>query len=95
MANKLHALDAPSGDPTFQRLRDMGDGTHAIVVATASDVLGSDGVVLPVGTLAESYGYDTAGNLTTTSVTYLGNTYVQTLTWVNGQLMGTSAWVKQ
>lgn len=64
-----------------------GNGASAYVVA-------SDGVSLPIGSLAESYSY-TSGILTTATVSYGGNTYVQTYIYTSGNLTGISQWVKQ
>ena len=67
-----------------KRFRDMGDGTHAEVVALG----GPD-------TLAQTLGYDASGNLKTITATDGTNTWVQTYTYAGGLLTGISAWVKQ
>ena len=63
--------------------------------AALSAVTATDGVQVPIDSLPQSLAYDGSGNLTTTTVTYLGNTYVQTLTYTAGKVTGISQWVKQ
>ena len=58
-------------------------------VATADD-----GVILPLDSLAKSFGY-AGDNLTTITVSHNGATYVKTLTYTGDKLTATSAWVKQ
>ena len=53
-----------------------------------------DGVILPLESLAKSYGYS-GGNLTTITVSHNGETYVKTLTYTGDKLTATSVWVKQ
>ena len=53
-----------------------------------------DGVILPLDSLAKSFGY-TGDNLTTITVSHDGETYVKTLTYTSGKLTATSVWVKQ
>ena len=53
-----------------------------------------DGVILPLESLAKSFGY-TGNNLTTITVSYNSETYVKTLTYTNDKLTATSVWVKQ
>lgn len=53
-----------------------------------------DGVVLPLESLAKSFGY-AGDNLTTVTVSYNGETYVKTLTYTGDKLTATSVWVKQ
>lgn len=64
--------------------------------ATVADnsVMASDGVMLPIDSIAQTLGY-TAGDLTTITVVYGGNTYVQTLTYTSGNITAISKWVKQ
>lgn len=51
-----------------------------------------DGVDLPINSLAQAF----AGNpITTITVVYKGNTYVQTFTYVAGAITNISAWIKQ
>ncbi len=57
-------------------------------------VIASDGVKLPIASLAQTLGY-TSGVVTSITVTYGGNTYVQTLSYTTGNLTGVSVWVKQ
>lgn len=67
-----------------KRFRDMGDGTHAEVIAIG----GPD-------SLAQTLAYDEEGNLSTVLATDGVNTWVQTYTYANGLLTNISAWVKQ
>ena len=53
-----------------------------------------DGVVLPLESLAKSFGY-TGDNLTTITVSHNGETYIKTLTYTGDKLTATSVWVKQ
>jgi hypothetical protein len=53
-----------------------------------------DGVVLPLESLAKSFGY-AGDNLTTVTVSHNGETYVKTLTYTGDKLTATSVWVKQ
>lgn len=71
-----------------------GSGGGGGGAASGSGVTASDGVVLPIDSLAQTMGY-TAGNLTSVTVTYGASTYVQTLTYTSGNLTGVSKWVKQ
>lgn len=57
-------------------------------------VKASDGVILPLSSLAQVMGY-AGSNLTTITVTYKGNTYVQTFTYTSTNLTGQSLFVKQ
>jgi hypothetical protein len=57
-------------------------------------VQASDGVLLPLDQLTQTMGY-TNGSLTTITVVFNGNTYIQTLTYSNGVLSTVSPWVKQ
>lgn len=45
--------------------------------------------------LPQTYGYDGAGNLTAITVTDGVSTWVQTLTYTNGNLTAVGQWVKQ
>lgn len=57
-------------------------------------VIASDGVLLPIGNLAKTYG-QSGGQINTITVSYAGETYVQTLTYSNGLVATESKWVKQ
>jgi len=61
----------------------------------AEYVTGSDGVQLDIASLPAEYGYDGSGNLTTITVIYRGNTYIQTFTYSGSNLVGSSNWIKQ
>ena len=60
----------------------------------AGGVLASNGVRLPVDSLAQTLGYSN-GLLSTITVSFGGTTYVQTLTYTSGNLTGVSQWVAQ
>lgn len=62
--------------------------------STGGFVYASDDVLLPIDSLAKTYG-QSAGQITTITVSYGGSTYVQTLTYNNGLIATESAWVKQ
>ena len=55
----------------------------------------TDGSELPLDTLAHTFAYNTSTQLSTDTVSYAGNTYVQTYTYTSGLLTGISKWVKQ
>ena len=59
-----------------------------------NNVLAKDGSYLPLDELQHTFGY-VNGVLTTDTVVFAGNTYVQTLTYTTSNLTGVSAWVKQ
>ncbi len=67
----------------------------AIPIYDTGGVIASDGVLVPVDSLAQTMGYDGSNNLTTVTVTYLGNVYVQTLTYTGSNLTGVSRFIKQ
>lgn len=72
------------------------DGTNMVLDAGGpSGATASDGVTLPVDSLAQTLAYDGSGNLSTITVSYGGNTYIQTLTYTGSNLTGISQWVKQ
>lgn len=64
--------------------------------------IGTDGVFIPIGSLAHVLGRDGSGNVITDTVQFspdgdsskAPNTYVQTLTYTNGLVTGVSQWVK-
>lgn len=61
-------------------------------------VTASDGTPLPLDSLPQTLAYTTiSGNpyLSTITVVYAGNTYVQTLTYTGINLTSISRWVKQ
>ena len=60
-----------------------------------SAVIASDGAMVPVESLAQTLAYDGSGNLSTVTVAWQGNTYVQTLTYTSSKLTGVTVWVKQ
>lgn len=61
---------------------------------SSCEIVASDGVTLPIDSLAQTLGY-TGSNLTSVTVSYGGQTYVQTLTYTGVNLTGVSQWVKQ
>lgn len=91
---------APTAAPVGVSGIDGSGLKRAILVnasgATVADnsVMASDGVMLPIDSIAQTLGY-TAGDLTTITVVYGGNTYVQTLTYTSGNITAISKWVKQ
>jgi hypothetical protein len=79
------------------------DETGTLITVSSSNPLptsyiysavASDGVLLPLSSLTETNTYS-GGQIATSSVTYLGNTYTQTFTWTLGNLATISQWVKQ
>lgn len=54
----------------------------------------SDGVQLPLDSLEQVFGY-TGSNVTTITVVYAGNTYVQTFIYAGSNVTQISGWVKQ
>ena len=68
--------------------------TNKALLVNDGAVTADDGVVLPLESLAKSYGY-TGDNLTTITVSYNSETYVKTLTYTGDKLTATSVWVKQ
>jgi len=66
----------------------------AVVSGEGGGIVASDGVTLPIDSLAQTLGY-TGSNLTSVTVSYGGQTYVQTLTYTGVNLTGVSQWVKQ
>lgn len=57
-------------------------------------VTATDGALLPLISLAQTYAYS-GGFLSTITVSYSGNTYVQTFTNDGTNITGASQWVKQ
>lgn len=51
-----------------------------------------DGVMLPISSLPVALGY-TGSNLTTLTVVYEGNTYVNTISYSGSQATALSGWV--
>lgn len=74
----------------------VGPTFHGVsVISPGSGVVaGSDGLSIPIDSLAQTLGY-TGSNLTTITVSYRGNTYVQTLTYSGSTVTAISQWVKQ
>jgi hypothetical protein len=61
-------------------------------------VIASDGVQVPIGSLAQTFTYDAFGNLETITVEYAEKTYVQTFVFsaeVNGKMQSVSQWELQ
>lgn len=69
----------------------LTDGTLTGVIQGA---VASDGVFLPLASLAKTNTVS-GGLIMTTTVSYVTNTYVQTNTYSSGVLLTQSAWVKQ
>jgi hypothetical protein len=73
----------------------IGNPAAAIpVYDVGGSAIATNGVVLPIGELAQALAYDGSNNLQTITVTYLGHTYVQTFTMTGTNLTGISAWVQ-
>lgn len=53
-----------------------------------------DGAQLPLDSLDQIFGY-TGSNVTTITVVYQGNTYVQTFTYSGSNITNISGWVLQ
>lgn len=87
---------AGSGVPYNLRATQVGNGVllqnfgSVVVDSTTS-------YTIDLESLPKQYGYDSSGNLTTTTVgpDAAGNYFRQTLTYTNGLLTNESAWVKQ
>jgi hypothetical protein len=56
-------------------------------------ITASDGVYVPIDSLAHTYVYDGSNVLQTDAVTYGGHTYTQTYTYTSGNLTGVSNWL--
>ena len=69
------------------------DPTNPVVVLSGM-VVADDGVALPIDSLAQTLTYS-AGLVSTATVSYGGETYVQTYTATAGYITGISQWVKQ
>lgn len=81
----------PHATPT--RLKDMGDGTFAEVVAIAGN-FDSTGQPFDPDACAHTYAY-TDGLLTTDTATDGAASWVKTYTYTSGVLSAESKWVKQ
>lgn len=58
-------------------------------------VMASDGVFVPIGSLAQTIVYNTDGTVNYVQVSYNALTYRQTFAYTAGQLTSISAWVLQ
>lgn len=67
------------------------DGT---VTITVSGAVASDGVFLPLASLAQTNNV-VGGLIMSTTVSYDGNTYVRTYTYSGSTQLTQTAWVKQ
>lgn len=61
----------------------------------SSSPVASDGVVIPMAAVAQAFAYNGSNQITTITVSYKGNVYVQTYTYTGGNLTGISLFVKQ
>lgn len=66
----------------------------ANVVNNPEAVVASDGVGLPMSSLAQTMTYSGTA-LATISVTFNGNVYIQTYSYTSGNLTGISRFIKQ
>jgi len=60
----------------------------------AATELADDGTQIPVYSIAMAFAY-VSGNLSTITIQYAGNTYVQTFTYSGADVTNISLWVKQ
>lgn len=68
--------------------------TNLLPTKTVNCVIASDGVLIPVDSLATAIAGSTATAQTLTLI-YLGNTYIKTITYTAGNASNLSQWVKQ
>ena len=73
----------------------VGNPAAAIPVYIGFNAIASDGVGLPLDSLAQTFTYNGSNQELTDTVTYKGNTYVRTKTYTGGNLTGVSIFVKQ
>lgn len=71
-----------------------GDAHPLPVTGVGASIIADNGVALPVDNLAHTF-TSSGGLIATDTVSYLGNTYVQTLTYTSGVIETISLWVKQ
>lgn len=67
----------------------------AVTASGVSSVTASDGAVLELDALVQTFNYNGDGTLNYIQVTSGINTYRQTFTYTTGALTGLSNWVKQ
>lgn len=60
----------------------------------AITVVADDGVQLPLDSIDQVFGYN-GSDITSITVEYYGNTYIQTITYSSGNVTSISKWVKQ
>lgn len=71
-----------------------GDAHPLPVTGLSGSVIADNGVALPIDSLAHTF-TSSGGLITTDEVSYLGDKYVQTLTYTNGVIETISEWVKE
>jgi hypothetical protein len=57
--------------------------------------MASDGIYVPINSLAKTYNYNTDGTLNYVQVVYSTVTYRKSFTYTNGAMVGETAWVAQ
>lgn len=68
---------------------------NSLPVYIGYNVVASDGVGLPLDSLAQTMSYNGSNQLLTITVSYKSNTYIQTYTYTSSNLTGVSIFVKQ
>ena len=71
-----------------------GDAHPLPVTGLSGSVIADNGVALPIDSLAHTF-ESSGGLIETDTVEYLGDKYVQTLTYTNGVIETISEWVKE
>lgn len=71
------------------------DFVNAVGEAIRQPLIDSDGTPINPDAMAQTLGYDAAGNLVTITATDGASTWVQTLSYSSGALTGISQWEKQ
>ena len=96
----LATLEAAQGGVADAAWSGTGTGTVISVLKAlwgrltgVQYIIASDGVFVPVDSLAQTLGYDGSGNLTTVAVQYGGHTYTQTMSYTANVLQTTTNWV--
>ena len=71
-------------------------GAGGSVEQILTNIVASDGVIIPIDSLDQTMTYNAAGGLLdTVTVSYGGNTYKQTFTYSGSNVTLISQWVKQ
>ena len=71
-------------------------GANGSIEQVLANIVASDGIVIPIDSLAQTMTYNAPGGLLDTiTVSYAGNTYRQTLAYTGSNVTSMSGWVKQ